>query len=262
MNNILKIATFNVVHCADLSNFFEKITPQGFNPQVKIQKYIDALNHLDADFIGLNEVYYTTNFDQSPDFGGQSNKLASGANYPFSIFARGFYFDDRNQDIGNAVLSRFPIISYKAISVPTPSASERRETETDWYEDRVIVVTDLDIKGTVVRFICTHFGLNGLEKERMVEKLISIIDETSYPLVLAGDFNSNPDDNVLQPIYDRLISVSEVAGIKDEKTFSTYNPYLTLDYIFVSKHFEVLSAKVEPLKLSDHFPLTATIKLK
>ena len=262
MDKILKVATFNVVHCADISNLNDTVTPPGFNPEVRIDKYIDALKNINADFIGLNEVYNTTNFDVSPDRGGQSNKLASGANYPFSFFGRGKLFVERNQDIGNAVLSHYPITSVKTHNVLAPTEDERRVDETDWYEDRVIVEADLLVNDTTIKFISTHFGLNKQERERMVAKLITIIDATKTPLILAGDFNSQPDDEVIKPIYDRLTSASDVAGIREQKTFATYNPFLTIDYIFYSKHFELVKAEVLPLKLSDHYPLTANLKLK
>ena len=77
-----------------------------------------------------------------------------------------------------------------------------------------------------------------------------------------GDFNTQPDEDVLKAINSRLTSATAVTGKDKVLTFSTFNPELTLDYIFLSKHFEVLDCDVPNIKTSDHFPVTATVKLK
>jgi endonuclease/exonuclease/phosphatase family metal-dependent hydrolase len=261
MDKIIKVATFNIVHMADFSNMFDKVLPKGYNPPSKPNLYIDAIKKFNADIIGLNEVYNTADKETNDTHTCQTQKLANGINYPFSVYARGFTFVERNEDIGNAVVSRYPITAFKTIKVPAPKENERRPNEDRWYEDRIIIVADIDFNGEQIRFVETHFGLNFLERENMVKELVKIIDETKTPLIIAGDFNSLPDEYVLGPLYARLKSATNETGKKDVFTFSTFNPEFTLDYIFYSKHFSVVDTEIVDLKLSDHYPVTATLKL-
>lgn len=262
MDKILKLATYNVIHCLDFTDY--KRGDDVKKLSVNIDNFANTIKSFNADIVGLNEVYNTTVFERSPQHGCQAQKLASKAFYPFSVFARSFYFEHNGQDIGNALLSRYPMTSYNTYKVLAPSESERRPDEKLWYEDRVIIKSTIDFNGEDITVLVTHFGLNYLERERIVAKLIEIIDETKTPLILMGDFNSTPTDErkYIQPIFDRLTSATAVTGKELVPTFSTYNPQLPIDYIFVSKHFEVLECDIPQIKTSDHFPVTATVKLK
>ena len=262
MDKTIKLATYNIVHCLDFSTF-----KKGDNPgelSVNIEGLAKAVKTLDADIIGLNEVYNTTVFERSPEHGCQAQKIASIVGYPFSVFGRGYLFTHNGQDIGNAILSRYMITSLNTYPILAPTEEERRPNENEWYEDRIIVKTEVDFNGEKICVISTHFGLNYLERERMVDKLIEIIDETKIPLIVMGDFNSTPthERKYIQPLFDRLISATAITGKELVPTFSTYDPKLPIDYIFVSKHFEVLDCDIPNLKNSDHFPVTATVKLK
>ncbi len=262
MDKTLKLATYNIVHCLEFTNY--KDGEDTGKLSVNIDSFANTIKTFDADIVGLNEVYNTTVFERSQNLGCQAQKLASKARYPFSVFARGFYFENNGQDIGNAILSRYPITSYNSYKVLAPTESERRPNENEWYEDRVIIKSEIDFNGELITVLVTHFGLNYLERERMTDKLIEIIDATKTPLILMGDFNSTPTNErkYIQPLFDRLTSATAVTGKELVPTYSTYNPKLPIDYIFVSKHFAVLECDIPQVKTSDHFPITATVKLK
>ncbi|MBQ3221251.1 MAG: hypothetical protein IJB34_04750 [Clostridia bacterium] len=75
-------------------------------------------------------------------------------------------------------------------------------------------------------------------------------------------FNATPHSAILQPIYERLVSAADEKGVNDYTLCEEPNQDLTVDYIFVSKHFEVLEYRVIKRVLSDHYPCVAKITLK
>lgn len=244
----LTIGTYNVCHCADFS------LKEGNKIPVNIEKTARLISS--TDITGANELYQKS--DKS-ELQNQTEKLAALSGHKYFEFGLGAEFR-WGDSIGNAVLSKYPIVNVEKIAVSAPLDNEKRADENDWYEDRIIVKATVDI-GVKVDYISTHFGLNLLEQERMVDKLVEIIDSCLNPVVLCGDFNSTPHSNILKPIYERLTSAADVVGKTDEFTLDSFNPYITLDYIFLSKEFKVISYEVIKEISSDHFPIRAEVEI-
>ena len=250
----LKIGTYNICHCCD----FTKFTPPDYerdNYVVNIEQIVKIIKDLDLDFIGLNEVYEDGN-DGPESFKHQTEKLAKLSGYPYFYYAQGK--DYEWTDIGNAILSKYPIESvttHKILSVP-----ESEQTEDTWYEDRVIIDAVINVNGTKVNALITHFGLATVELERMTAKINQLIDNAVYPVVLMGDFNVEPDSKYLSDINKRLKSCADVFSNK-QNTHPSWNPQRHIDYIFVNKQTKVLEYTVHDIFASDHVPLSAEIEL-
>ena len=244
----LTIGTYNVCHCADFS------LKDGDKLPVNIAKIAALISK--TDITGANELYQKSdNFELQ----NQTEKLAAASGHKYFEFGLGTEFS-WGDSIGNAVLSKYPIVSVEKIAVLAPTESEKRPNENDWYEDRIIVKATVDI-GRKIDYISTHFGLNLLEQERMVKKLTEIIDESENPVVLCGDFNATPHSDILKPLYERLTSAADVVKKTNEFTLDSFNPYITLDYIFLSKEFKVISYDVIKEIASDHFPIRAEVEI-
>ncbi len=244
----LTVGTFNACHCADFSS------KRGDELPVDVKKSASLIS--ETDITGVNELYEKSD---NPLLRNQTERLAKESGHKYAEFGFGTEFE-WGDSIGNAVLSKYPIVGIEKIAVPAPTKEERRAEETDWYEDRIIVKATIDV-GVKIDYISTHFGLNLLEQERMVKRLTEIIDKSENPIVLCGDFNSAPHSDILKPIYSRLRSAADEVGKTNEFTLDSYNPYITLDYIFVSKQFRVLSYDVTKKIVSDHFPIKAEIEI-
>lgn len=249
----IKVGTYNVCHCGDYSKHKE-----GDPFQLKvlnIEQTANAIKSLGCDVIGLNEVY---NNGTSPreEFKFQTEKLARFAGYPYYYYAQGH--DYETTDIGNAILSKYPIKKFEAITIPTVPESEREQGR--WYENRVLAIADVDFNGTIVKIIETHFGLIPIELERIVKKSCEVIDGATDPVILMGDLNVQPDNPALTKIEKRLKSCAKEMN-NDEFTFASYNPKVHIDYIYVPKSSKVLSYEVHKLRASDHMPISAEIEL-
>lgn len=254
----LRIGSYNVCHCADWSK------AEGDNVPVSPGKTASLLSEIGYDIVGLQEVYESGG--TNPLLTNQTSLLLRYSNLTYGVFGLGEYFE-WGQSIGNAVLSKYPILSKTLVAVPKPTDEEKRPTETQWYEDRIIVKTTIKINNHInidfnIDYITTHFGLNKLEQENMIEALIKVIDGCQNPVVLCGDFNSDPTNKIQAPLRERLISVADVVGNSNEYTASSLNPYAALDYVFVSKEFKVKSYQVVKTVLSDHFPIVAEVEIE
>lgn len=244
----MKVVTYNISHCQDFS-----VTTADDAP-VNIEKYAKYLADLDADVLLLNEVFIKSTDTEC--FDKQTSKVNVWASYPYCAEGIGKEFSWAT--IGNVFFTRYPIVKSECIPVLAPTEDERREGENEWYEDRVIVSLTLNADGKLFRVLGTHFGLNGLEQERMIQALCSVINQTDLPIIVLGDFNARPHTSILAPLYERLVSCAD-ATANTEHTFPSFAPDRTLDYIFVSKDFQLNNFTVRKEVLSDHKALSATV---
>lgn len=221
----------------------------GQGAPISIDAIASLLKKTKADIYGLNEVKELSGVFGLEEFERQTEKIALLTQKAHYVFAEGVLFSG-GDNLGNSILSDYKILNVEKYKVYAPIEAERRPEENNWYEDRVILVCTIDI-GRPIKVISTHFGLNKLEQERMVESLCKVIDNCLEPIVLMGDFNSCPHSQILEPIYKRLISVADVTN-NTEYTWESYRPEMTLDYIFVSKDIEVNSYEVRKEIVSDH----------
>jgi endonuclease/exonuclease/phosphatase family metal-dependent hydrolase len=241
------ILTYNIAHCIDFNRRNENPKP------VDIQKTAKEIARWQADVVALNEVYT----GEKEEFNNQTEKLANGANFPFCEFAQGCNFEWAQ--IGNSVLSKYPLTDIQKIPVLAPTEEERFPNETQWYEDRVILKATVGAEKPF-DILATHFGLNGQEQTRMMQALLKILDNRTRPIVLLGDFNARPHTEILKPLYERLQSTADIMGNTD-KTFPSWDSDRTIDYIFVSSEFKVLDYEVGKEIVSDHLPVKAVVEL-
>ena len=156
-------------------------------------------------------------------------------------------------EYGNAFTTRFPIIESEIIPIPLPKTPR----EGAHYEQRSVIRARVDVEGREVTFIQTHFGLSPEEHEECVELITALIDkEGDTPVVFAGDLNVLPDNPVLDPIRARLFDTGTLidAPYKTYPTHTRESRFLKIDYIFLSRHFKPISARVPRVNVSDHYP--------
>lgn len=110
-----------------------------------------------------------------------------------------------------------------------------------------------------ITVLVTHFGLNSDEQKNAVDTVIkNLADEKC---ILMGDFNLRPDNEILKPIRERMKDTADLFS-EPLHSFPSDNPRCKIDYIFVSKDVEVVSANIPAIVASDHRPHTATISFK
>lgn len=104
----------------------------------------------------------------------------------------------------------------------------------------------------------TNLGLNHDEQIEGVNTTLEHIEDTRC--ILMGDFNMPPNNDTLLPIRESMIDAGELLS-SSKLSFPSDNPYMKIDYIFVSKDIIVTAADIPAIIASDHRPHTASIEI-
>ena len=227
----MKIMSFNTQHCL---NFSEQ--------RIDYELMARTINEAGADIVGLNEMFDGGNFDK------QAKRLSELTGLENYYFAKAI--DDYDGPYGNGILSKIPFKSVEAIIIPDPNP---KRIEGGYYETRCLLKAELENGITV---LVTHFGLNPDEQENAVKTVLEHIRDEKC--ILMGDFNIEPDNELLLPIKAKMKDTS-VGFCENKGSWPSDNPRMKIDYIFVSPDIEVISADIPEIIASDHRPHIAEI---
>lgn len=228
----MKIMSFNTQHCL---NFLER--------HVDYEIMAKAIMETGADIVGLNEMFNGGKFCE------QTKELARLTGIENYYFAKAI--DDSDGPYGNGILSKIPFMSVETIIIPDPNPKR----PGGWYETRCVLKVELE---NGVRVLVTHFGLERDEQENAVKTVLENIREEKC--ILMGDFNVEPNNELLIPIKERLIDTS-LGFCENKPSFPSDKPNIKIDYIFVSPDIAVKAADIPEIIASDHRPHTAEISM-
>jgi len=182
---------------------------------------------------------------------------------------------------GQAIFSKYPIIDKGEVDIMSNANS--------------VIYVDLDVNGTYVRVYSVHLETLKLKKKDLdLEKTISSkntgeklkslasridrgfgrhgtqadmirkhVDQSPYPVIVMGDFNSSAFSYEYNQIKGNLVDAFEKGGEGFGRTFDfPYFP-LRIDFIMGDPNFRLVNFKtLNDVKLSDHFPVTASYKIR
>lgn len=110
----------------------------------------------------------------------------------------------------------------------------------------------------IVRKLVPTFKIH----EREIVDIRRAVDQSPYPVILAGDFNSVPNSYEYFSLNKGLTDVFLKVGRGSATTFHDYKFPIRIDYIFSSDGLQPVSYRVDrSVKLSDHFPVIAEFKI-
>ncbi|WP_394833634.1 endonuclease/exonuclease/phosphatase family protein [Pendulispora rubella] len=249
----------------------------------------NELATLDADIIGLQEVVQIKptsamgDAEASTEFGfDQARAIAEGFDYA-TCYGRNV---ESPYPMGNAILSRWPILRTMALPIP--------RVETD--EHRSLLFAEIKSPYGTLPVFCTHLNWKldeGHVREVQVRYITDqirglVAPNQSFPPILMGDFNAEPDSDEIRFLRGRTslggtsVYFADAFGVAGDgsagATFVRSNPFAAvarepdrrIDYIFVrgpdeQGRGEPLEARVcfcEPhdgVFASDHFGVTTTL---
>lgn len=245
----------------------------GSDLRYDLERLQNLLKESGADIIALNEVEHGSarvHGDRVADL------LARALGYEH-VFAP--TLGTAGSGFGNALLSRFPILTRTTVPLPGKSGSEPRN----------VIWATLDVDGTPLNVLVTHFSTpsegNGVEQARAIERLAFEKDfgGTGGPAVLLGDLNFVPMDSLelaslsrrfmdSWPLY-RLLSAPwwlSRAGFFERDyrrggyTYDAFDPSRRIDYVLTTPG--LLPDPAGPTLVwrtmaSDHLPYQVTLRL-
>lgn len=232
----MKIMTFNTQHCL---SYTER--------KINFELMASVIKSCGADVVGLNEM---RDKGEGSDYAEQTAILSELTGLKHGYFAKAIDFGGVNP-YGNALLSRYPIINAQTLLVEDPPLNGR--VEGGYYETRCLLKAKLACGLTV---LVIHFGLNPDEQENAVKLVLENLEDERC--VLTGDFNVTPENKVLEPIRARMNDAASCFKAP-LLSFPSDNPDRKIDYLFVSKDIELISADIPAIVASDHRPHVAEI---
>ena len=231
----MKIMTFNTQHCW---NYLE--------PKIDFDIMAKAILDCDPDIVGLNEM---RNESDHPEYDAQVKRLSELTGMKYYYFAQAIVFPGRGP-YGNGLLSKHPIVKAETVMIPDPEVKKY----DGYYETRCVLRAELENGMTV---LVTHFGLNPDEQDNAVATIMGLLPNERF--ILMGDFNLRPDAPALAPIYEKMTDAA-VKFNEEKFSFPSDTPDRKIDYIFVSRDLDVVSADIPAIVASDHRPHVAEIK--
>jgi len=198
-----------------------------------------VLKEMNADIIALQEV---------PLGGHQWPNVLHGLERVLGLVGvAGPTFDVSGRHFGNAILSRYPMLSTRKIDISFGSAEPRGALDADIY-----------CHGCRMRVVATHLGLRAAERTAQVQRLLGCFDTPEMPVILMGDVNE-------WFVWGRPLRqlISHFQAVPAPATFPSTCPVLALDRIWIRPRHRLVRVRVHRSPLaraaSDHLPLLAHI---
>ena len=159
-----------------------------------------------------------------------------------------------NGRFGNAILTRFPVLTARSIDLTVAG-----------YEPRGAIDADLLLGDRVLRVIATHFGLRAGERRLQTNRLMAALGGSLPPhrreadaVLLMGDLNEWRGRSGAVRVFDRRLGPSAA-----ERTFPSWLPVLALDRIYADGPAMLREVGVYRSALarlaSDHLPLVGSL---
>ncbi len=173
-------------------------------------------------------------------------------------------YTNKHQAIyGNALITTYPIVSCREIKFWAPNHvwGEDGWNQVDSQtkaEPKTALIADLDVNGTIVTAISTHYGWTSADNLIASPAIIEELKKIDTPVVLAGDlnnylqYNAGSYDNALSLLMQYLNPT--VTQSTQPVTFPAKGT--CIDFIFVSEEIDASHAWSDTTKhASDHYPV-------
>ncbi len=202
---------------------------------------MDVIRSLDADVVGLQEVLRPHGV-QDPLL-----EMAASEGYHVAFVCTRYH---RRGDLGNAILSRWPIASVFALNLSFGRL-----------EQRSALASVLHAGSHEIAVVATHLALVDLTRRRQVESLLRH-PRLERTVVILGDMNAWRRCSATRQL-DRELT-HQHNNPEWPPTFPVQRPVLALDRIYArGAHVDQLTTYDEPpaRRASDHLPVVARVRV-
>jgi endonuclease/exonuclease/phosphatase family metal-dependent hydrolase len=236
-SSVFRVMTYNI-HSAS-----------GPDGKVNTQRIADFIVAQNVDLVGLNEV---SRFMPRGDNRDLIKELSKETGMAY-VFSNNWPTASGNDEFGNAILSKYPILFRDHLLLPNIPPNEQRG----------LLKTVVDVNGKFVCFWSTHLDFHADDTERLmcVTNLNTWVGEETLPAIICGDFNETPDKTVHDRMETKWDDIWPIAG---DGTLGRTSPCpaplkARIDYIWKAQ----ASTSIKPtnafvgyeIEASDHFPV-------
>lgn len=156
--------------------------------------------------------------------------------------------------LGNAVLSRYPIVDVRDEPLPREGTAATRSALTAVVDAGG---TELAVISTELHPVAADEAARRTQAERVAGIARDLRDQ-GVPVVLAGDLGAPPDDPGLEPLGRELANASGSGA--EAASWPAGEPAEALDQIWVSGDLGSEDVTVLEAVVSDHRPVAATVR--
>jgi len=234
----LRVLCYNIHHA------------EGLDGKVDTDRIAQLILEHKADLVGLQEVDKGVQRTQGRDLAAElAEKTGLHAWFDRNINHQG-------GEYGNAILSRFPILTRTNTHYKMLRPGEQRGLQR----------ATLDVHGQKIAFLNTHLDYRPDDSERKLnvgEIRAAVKSPGGLPALVVGDFNCAPDSAVQASLREFLTDSWLIAGKGEGFTIPVREPRSRIDYIFhtPASHWRVDSIRVLESEASDHLPVLAELTL-
>ncbi len=245
LNDVLEVISYN----SQGFNIYEHI--EGKDIGNKIVSFVSSEN---PDIVCFQEVsyMYLKHFNQYP-YQYRSSESGSGKSKL-------------------AILSKYPI--NKKASISFPNTSNDAVYADIIYKNDTIRIYNLHLQS--YKIVPSSKTFSEKESERTYNKMVNTFDKqleqakifeehrasSPYKTIVCGDFNNTQFSNVYRIVRGDFKDSFIETGKSFGRTYDLKELPMRIDYIMADDSFEVLEHQNYDVKLSDHYPIKATLKIK
>ncbi len=252
----VRVATFNILN--------------GRSPNesvVDVERYAATIASLDADVLGLQEVDRNQPRSRGADLTALAAEAMGAAHQRFEpalwgtpgatwTLAAG-HEQPSAPAYGVALLSRYPVLEWRAFSLPRISTRAphllREPLRAVWVheEPRIALLAELETPLGRMRVLTTHLSFLPWWNGHQLRALVRRIGRSEVPTVLAGDLNLPPR---------RATRITGMGPVASGLTFPAPRPTVQLDHLLVTGGLRAESGGAVALPVSDHHALVADLQ--
>ncbi|MEB8329589.1 endonuclease/exonuclease/phosphatase family protein [Flavobacteriaceae bacterium KMM 6897] len=224
------------------------------NPQLS-DNIVKFIKEEDADIVCFQEFDYTK--IKSEDFKQYDYKYVN------------FEFGVHSDKVIQAIYSKFPIINKGSLNFPN-SGNNALFADIVVKLDTVRIynlhLQSLRVRPGSIRReesqkLLKRLGNSFVKQQEQAEIVLEHSNTTSHKKIICGDFNNSQYSSVYYDIKGDMKDTFMEMGQGYGRTYNFKFLPLRIDFILVEDEMEVLAHKNYDVKLSDHFPVMASIKL-
>jgi endonuclease/exonuclease/phosphatase family metal-dependent hydrolase len=238
-SDVITVMTYNIHHAA------------GADKKVDVERIARVIRSCEADLVALQEVQRGGKRVHDLDEPAELGKLTG----MYHAFGETMPWDTTGQ-YGDAILSRFPIISSRVVKLPWTPGNHR--------EQRILLEVICKTPKGEIAFFSTHLDHTGHSPDRLpqAKAIVEATKDLKHPAILGGDFNCPPQSKPVKEIE----TIWTIASDRDPSpTCPADHPKGKIDHIFVkpADRWHILSAKViDEREASDHRPVVVKVEMR
>jgi endonuclease/exonuclease/phosphatase (EEP) superfamily protein YafD len=160
------------------------------------------------------------------------------------------YSEDENVNLQSALQADIEIKgkTYRFVDVYLyPFQFEKKMVKLDGNSE----ANEQKVKGVVKKLIP-----NFKKHQDQIKKIRQVIDDSPYPVIVAGDFNSVPNSYEYYHLSEGFEDAFMTAGRGSGTSFHDYKFPIRIDYLFSPKSLPAISYVVDrSVSISDHYPV-------